>query len=250
MRSIKSYLLTPHKNLLHAFTTKEGGFSQIPFTGNNLAYHVQDQIEIVDKNHAELAKYLNYSQNSLIRMNQVHGDNIVEITKDNKHVDIPSCDALITNLINTPLMVMVADCLPILLYDPIKKVIAAVHAGRAGVFTELIPKSIQQMQTNYQSEPENIQVILGPSIHNCCYEVGEEIKDEAYDKAYSYAITEKNDRYYLDLISIVKQQLKTANIQTNNVEISKLCTACNTRLFYSYRAEKKCGRFAGIIMLK
>jgi len=250
MRSIKSPLLAAHSNLLHAFTTKEGGFSQAPFTGNNLAYHVKDKVYTVDKNHAQLAKYLNYSQNSLIRMNQVHGDSIVEITKENKYLDIPSCDALITNLINIPLMVMVADCLPILLYDPIQRVIAVVHAGRAGVFNAIVPKTIALMQTSYLCNPVNIQVVLGPSIHKCCYEVGKEIKEEAYEKSYQYAITEEKNQYHLDLIAIVKHQLKISNIQKNNIEISELCTACNTDLLYSYRAEKECGRFAGIIMLK
>jgi len=250
MRSIQSPLLTPYINLLHAFTTKEGGFSQAPFTGNNLAYHVQDQNSSVNKNHKELAKYLNYSQNNLIRMNQVHGNTITDVDKTYNNSEPPNCDALVTNQVNTPLMVMVADCLPILLFDDTKKVIAAVHAGRAGVFTEILPKTIQRMKEKYQSKAANIKVVVGPAIHSCCYEVGEEIKKEAYKKGFDYAIIEKNKHLYLDLISIVKKQLQTSCIQEHNIEISQECTACNTDLFYSYRAEKQCGRFAGIIMLK
>jgi len=143
MRSVNSPLLTSYKDLLHAFTTKEGGFSLAPFTGNNLAYHVQDNPNTVDKNHLELSKTLNYSSKKLIHMKQVHGSTIIEINKKPPQGQIPICDALITNQTNIPLMVMVADCLPVLIYDPKKKVIAAVHAGRAGIFSKIIPQTIK-----------------------------------------------------------------------------------------------------------
>jgi len=250
MKTIKSSLLSKHSNLLHAFTTKEGGFSLAPYLSNNLAYHVDDKISSVNKNHSILATSLNYPQNKLVRMNQIHGNIILEVTKQHNYENIPSCDALITNQLNTPLMVMVADCIPILLYDPIQKAIGAIHAGRAGIFSEIIPLTISKMQKTYQSKSKDILISIGPSIHECCYEVGEEIKEEAYKQGYQYAIKEKNSSYYLDLLSIAKKQLQESQILENNIEISPYCTACNTDTFYSYRAEKKCGRFAGIIMLK
>ncbi len=250
MRSIQSHLFKSQKNILHAFTTKEGGVSQAPYTGNNLAYHVQDKLQNVQKNHFELAKFLDYPLSKLVHMNQVHGNTIINITKEYNPQNRPQCDALITDQVDIPLMVMVADCIPILLYDPVRKVIAAVHAGRAGIFNKILPKTIQKMQNDYLCDSKNILVSLGPSIHSCCYEVGEEIKKEAEVLAYGFAIKKNKNNYFLDLISIAKQQLLEINIMQENIEISPYCTSCNTQLFYSFRAEKQCGRFAGIIMLK
>jgi YfiH family protein len=184
-------------------------------------------------------------------MRQVHGDKVVTINKDTDLNKIPQCDALITNEKEIPLMVMVADCIPILIYDPIKKVIAVVHAGRAGVFLKLLPKTIQTMLSEFKSKTEDLLIVLGPSICGCCYEVGAEIKNEAEKLNYKYAITHKDSSYFLDLISILKEQLKEIDIKENNIEISPYCTSCNNNLFFSYRAENNItGRFSGLLMLR
>ena len=248
MKTIKSTLLSPYKNLMHAYTTRLDGNSHF---GNNLAYHVNDIIEDVDRNQYELALHLDYSFESLIHMNQVHRDKIVSINDSTEVGEIPICDAVMTQEKNRPLMVMVADCIPVLIYDPVQEAIAAVHAGRAGIFTEIIPKSIKKMQKNYGSKEKDLLIVLGPSIHQCCYEVGADIRDLSVNSGYGYAIRSDRGRYYLDLISIANKQLEACGIENKHIEISSLCTACNTDTFYSYRAEKNnCGRFAGVIMLK
>ena len=250
MREVQSELFKSHKDILHAYTTKKGGFSNSPFLGNNLAFHVNDNPSNVNKNHVFSASHLNYPLQKLARMNQVHGNKIVKITDTTNLNNIPACDALITNVKHIPLMVMVADCIPILVYDPVHKAVASIHAGRAGTFTEILPLCIQKMKHSYQSNPKDLLVSVGPSIHQCCYEVGKEIVEEAKKENYEYAIEKRNSRYYLNLIAIIKKQLSNLKIETNNIDISTYCTACNTNLFYSYRVEKQCGRFAGIIMLK
>ena len=233
---------------MHAYTTREEGHSVL---GNNLAYHINDIKEDVDRNQNELALHLGYSFKRLVHMNQVHGNKIIAIDNSSKIYTIPTCDAVITQEKNRPLMVMVADCIPVLVYDPVHEVIAAIHAGRAGIFSEIIPKSIKKMQQNYGSKTTDIVVHLGPSIHQCCYEVGVEIKEEAERSGYDYAIQTNRNKYFLDLLSIADRQLKACGIQQEHIEVSSHCTACNTDTFYSYRAEKNyCGRFAGIIMLK
>jgi YfiH family protein len=248
MKIIKSTLLSPYKNLLHAYSTRVDGHS---IFGNNLAYHVNDTREDVDKNQNELAVRLGYSFEQLVHMKQVHGDQIVNISSSFPRDKIPVCDALITQEKNRPLMVMVADCIPVLIYDPVQEVIAVVHAGRAGVFSEIIPKSIEMMIQDYRSNAEDILVHLGPSIHKCCYEIGAEIAEEAERSGYDYAIHKKGNRYFLHLLAIVDRQLKGSGIKQENIEVSDYCTACSTDIFYSYRAENnKCGRFAGIMMLK
>lgn len=245
MKIIISKLLSRYLNLTHAYTTRE---KKLSIYGGNLAYHVNDTKENVDTNHKKLSDLLKYPLHNLVYMNQVHKDKVIKVTKDLKNT--PSCDALMTDEKNIPLMVMVADCIPILLYDPVKEAIAVVHAGRAGIFNKILPKTIKQMQNEYGCKSEDLIVSLGASIHQCCYEVGDEIKKEAEELGVEYAIKEEKGHLYLDLISIAKKQLEKLNIPKENIEISQLCTSCNTDLFFSYRAEKKCGRFAGVLMLK
>ena len=143
MKIFNSKLLALHKNIIHAFTTRLNGNT---LYGNNLAYHVNDDSSNVDKNHNELAQYLKYPIKRLVHMNQVHGDKIINIDKEYNFNEIPTCDALITQEKETPLMVMVADCNPILIYDPKKEVIAAIHAGRAGVFSNILSKTIRSRE--------------------------------------------------------------------------------------------------------
>ena len=248
MKTINSQLLSQYKEIMHAYSTRLDGVSKY---GNNLAYHVNDVNEDVDKNHRLLASYLHYPLNKLVHMNQVHKDDIIIVNKSYNYKETPTCDALITNDKNVPLMVMVADCIPVLIYDPVREIVAAVHAGRAGIFQEIIPKTINKMKEIYGSESKDIIVSLGPSIHQCCYEVGKDIKKETEQLGYGYAIKTENGKYYLDLTAIGYEQLIKSGIEKKNIEKSSYCTACHTDTFYSYRAENKsCGRFVGIIMLK
>ena len=196
----------------------------------------------VDRSRKVLAKKLGYDNKSLKYMNQVHG-NEVRIVEDG--MDLYTCDALVTNMKNTPLMVMVADCIPILFFDEPKGVIAAAHAGRNGVFLDIAARTIECMKDNFNCDPKDIKVESGPSIQKCCYEVSEELADIAR-KNFSRKFVEGR---YLDLQGIVKMQLLNAGIKEVNINISKVCTKCGGEDYFSYRNDKSCGRFAGIIML-
>lgn len=175
-------------------------------------------------------------------MEQIHSN----IVKNISNIHNPQkCDALITNKKDTPLMVMVADCIPILFYDNINKIIAVAHAGRAGTFENIAGDTIDKMMKDYNSYPNNIEVILGPSIQKCCYEVSQELA----------TITSKNfgddfvDKRNIDLQGINKKQLLEKGIKEENIDISDICTKCSNQPYFSYRKDSKCGRFAGIIML-
>lgn len=128
MKVLKSNLLEPFKNLIHAFSTRDGGYSKAPYLSNNLAFHVSDNKNDVIKNHQALAIQLGYDYTKLIYMRQIHSD-IVHIVTDKDNFYTPTtCDALITNKKNIP--IMSADCVPIIIYDSRLHVIAVVHAGR------------------------------------------------------------------------------------------------------------------------
>ncbi len=239
MKFYYSEKLSSFTNLLHAFTTKDSG---------NLAFHVGDDETDVQKNHFLLAKELGYQKNSLVHMQQIHSD-IVHVVTNEDFKTPPTCDALVTNKTDKALMVMVADCSPILFYDDKKKVIAAAHAGRAGAFKNIVKNVVEKMQTEFDSNPKDIHVSIGASIGVCCYEVGSEIYDEAKILDFEYAIQKKDGSFYLDIGVILKKQLLSCGIKGENIEFCNDCTCCNTQRYFSYRAEAKTGRFAGVIQL-
>jgi len=239
MKFYYSKKLSLFPELLHAFTTKESG---------NLAFHVQDDEISVQENHSILAKKLRYEKNSLVHMKQIHSD-IVHIVKDEDFDTPPTCDALVTNRPNTPLMVMVADCSPILFYDHEKKVIAAAHAGRQGAFKNIVKNVLDKMKTEFGSDPKNIYVSIGASIGVCCYEVGGEIYDEAKELGLEYAMQKRDGSFYLDVGVILLKQLLSCGIKKENIEFCDVCSCCKTETYYSYRGEGQTGRFAGVISL-
>lgn len=242
MKFYHSKLLKNFTNLIHCFTTRDVG---------NLAFHVGDNPRHVDVNHLNLASLMRYDKDRLIHMKQIHSNDVHLVDEhDNFHMPY-SCDALITNLKDTPLMVMVADCSPILFYDITQKVVAVAHAGREGTFKNIVKNVVESMACAFESNPKDIVVSIGASIGVCCYEVGAEIYEKAKELNLEYAIEIKENSYYLDISKILKKQLMACGIKEQNIEISNECTCCNANhKYFSYRADGVTGRFAGVLMLK
>jgi YfiH family protein len=252
MQSITSSLLRSYRQIVHTFTTRHGGVSKPPFDTNNLAFHVGDDAEDVIKNHHLLAQELGYDTSRLVHMRQIHSDKVVIVEPDTDNFENPpECDALITDKPGVPLMVMTADCTPVLLFDPVQNVIAVAHAGRAGALKGIVPKTIEQMQLSFACRRQDILVVLGPSIHSCCYEVGEELAQEVTDAGFGYAVVKRNERFYLEVNAIIKRQLDEIGIKKENREDLGICNACENGTFFSYRADRqKTGRIAGVLMLR
>ncbi|MCG3653587.1 peptidoglycan editing factor PgeF [Aliarcobacter butzleri] len=212
-------------------------------TDGNLAYHVGDIKENVDKNRQKLALKYDYKNENLCYMNQIHSANVVVVDENSpKYID--NCDALITKTKNLPLMVMVADCIPILMFDEVKGVIAAIHAGRNSTFLKISEITSKKMIEDFSCKTENIKVIMGPSIQKCCYEVNDELKN-IVEKSFGKEFVIGNN---IDLQGINKKLLE--NLGIKNIEISSICTKCSNKPFFSYRKEKNTGRFAGVITFK
>lgn len=250
MQLTKSKLLNNFSDITHSFTDKSGGVSKQSFGSLNLAFHVSDNKLDVHSNHQILADTLNYKLNSLAHMRQIHSDVVHIVNSDDNFSHPPTCDALITDQRDIPLMVMVADCAPILFYDDKQKVIAVAHAGRAGTFKNIVNKVVECFIHEFNSDAKDIYVSIGASIGSCCYEVGSEVKKEAEDLDFNYAIEESGDSYYLNIAKILKRQLIESGIDENNIEISAECTSCNHDTYFSYRKNSITGRFSGVIMLK
>ena len=215
------------------FSTSEDG---------NLAYHVNDIKENVDKNRQHVALKMDYENKDLVYMNQVHGNN-VQIVDENSPKLIDDCDGIIKKKKNLPLMVMVADCIPILFFDEIQGVIAAVHAGRNSTFLRISQITANKMINELGCNPNNIKVIMGPSIQKCCYEVNEELLQIVKTSFGEEFCKEKN----IDLQAINIKLLEELGIR--NIRVSQICTKCSNEPFFSYRKNPKTGRFAGIISL-
>ncbi len=223
-------------SILYHFTNSFGGFSKGNYSSLNLADYVGDDKSLVEKNIEKIKSDL-YIEN-LCFMNQIHG-NKVQIV--NSHEQKFTCDAIVTNQKNLALCVLVADCVPLLLYDEKNQVIAAVHAGRAGVFHEIATKTIECMKKNFNSHCKDITAFIGNCIHQCCYELSGKVLKQAQQK---YPLFVKHS--HLDIHAILRQQLSELNIKI--IDESK-CTSCNKE-FFSYRRDGVTGRNAGIIMLK
>lgn len=163
----------------------------------------------------------------------VHGNNVVVIDNDMKSGQVPNCDALITNDPRYLLTLTVADCLPIYFYDKRNKVIALAHAGWRGVAANLASEVVKVFKNNYHSEPENILVFIGPHIKDCHFEV----KSDVASQFNVSDIIIRDGKTYLNLSSIVLNQLLTAGIPNANISVSEECTACVTDKYYSYRRD-------------
>ena len=215
------------------FTTSHDG---------NLAYHVPDIKENVDKNREAVASIMEYKNEDLVYMNQVHGNNVV-IVDENSPKLIDNCDGIITKTKELPLMVMVADCIPILFFDEIQGVIAAVHAGRNSTFLKIAQITANKMMNELGCIADNIKVIMGPSIHTCCYEVSDELVN-IVKTSFGEKFCKGNN---IDLHGINIMLLEEVGIK--HIRISEICTKCSNEPFYSFRQNPKTGRFAGIIKL-
>lgn len=248
---ISSKLLEGIDALLYHFTDRLGGCGTAPFNTLNLAYHAGDVAATVERNHQILASILGYDRHRLVHMRQIHSDRIVRCADTMAFDSRPECDALITDHVGQPIMVMTADCTPLLLYDPLRHAAAAIHAGRAGALKNIVGKSVSRMVSAFSTDPADLLAVLGPSIHSCCYEIGQEVAEEVRAAGYCDALERRDDSYFLDVNPILQTQLLAAGLKPRNIEILGYCTACRNDRFFSYRADGgTTGRQAAIIMLK
>jgi YfiH family protein len=238
-----------YDGLLQAVTTKSADQSY----AFSLALHTgEDENEII-KNRKILAELLNHKKDlHFIVANQTHSDHI-KIIEESKTKGwetlsdaIEDCDALITKQTNVMITMLTADCVPILLYDKKKKVIAAVHAGWKGTASKILAKTVLQMSETFGSDPKDIIAGIAPSIGACCYEVGEEVAQHFFDLPKAYL--KVGDKYMLDLPYINKYQLLQSGLLEEHIEMSGVCTACEVERYFSYRKEQGCsGRFMSMI---
>ncbi len=222
----------------YCFTNRFGGVSEHPYDSFNMGLHVNDNPLHVKHNREQLREQLGVSK--LVFMEQVHGNEIALIQTGD---ETPVCDAMITQQKSVGLVVMVADCIPILLYDAVQEAIGVAHAGRAGSRLLVGQKCALAMHEYFGSAMKNLQIMMGPSIQQCCYEVGVEVT-----AGFQNVLHVKDERYFLDLQRFNYEAFLTLGIQAEHLHVSPTCTCCD-ETFFSYRREKNTGRFVGAICL-
>ncbi|HVA96429.1 MAG TPA: peptidoglycan editing factor PgeF [Candidatus Acidoferrales bacterium] len=186
---------------------------------------------------------------AVVCMKQIHGGS-VSIIENTNRLQISETDALITDKKHTPLAVLTADCLPILLYDPEKNVVGIAHAGYRGLLQHVIENTVKQLVTHFKSDPNDIIIGIGPSIERDCYEVGKELVQKFQEEFPSFddIFAEKDGKYFLDLRKVAEQCLLKEGILKEHIEIMDVCTKCGPN-FYSYRGGDGDKRFVSIISL-
>jgi YfiH family protein len=253
--------LLKYKEIRHFVTTRMGGFSNPPYDSLNLGFHVGDDPEHVLKNRKRLAAVIGIPLDHFTAGRQIHSGHVTMVSeglrgKGSTHhrEAINATDAMVSNEAHICLMVLVADCVPMLFFDPVKGVIGVAHAGWQGTIQCIAQNTITTMEKAFGSSPQDIVVGMGPSIGPCCYEVGPEIIsriESVFRSTKQYTVKEsRNGRGYFDLWKANLNQLVYAGVEEKNIEVAQRCTCHNPELFFSYRHQKgDTGRFgAGIVI--
>lgn len=261
--------------LVHGFSTRTGGASILDSGEHvlNLGFTEWDQPENVLKNRDAFRSAIGATDLRLVLMRQFHSAVAVPVAVQ-PHEPRKS-DALFSDLPGVLLGVQTADCVPILLVDPKKRAVAAIHAGWRGTLARIAQKTVGEMRMKFGSNPADLLAALGPAIGGCCYEVGTELvteftsqfadAEEYFDELRTgeepnplqwlnrmppgHQPPPKNVR--LDLRKANRSQLLAAGLRDANIFVSDLCTACHTDLFFSYRKEgTRSGRLLSVIGLR
>ncbi len=237
-----------YPEFFHGIFTRNGGVSNGSFQTLNVSFDVGDDPLSVKENRDAVLKCA--GGKDLIYLRQIHGSDVIIVTPDGensttKGFESPlSGDALSTDMSGVLLLIKAADCQPVLLYDPVKKVIANIHSGWKGSIQNIIGRTVKTLNHKFKCRSHDILVGVGPSLGPCC---GEFInyKQELPEEFWEY----KDDDNHFDFWAISRDQLLSTGVLDKNIFISKICTKCHTDQFFSYRNEGTTGRFAAVIGL-
>jgi len=242
----------------------------------NLGFTKDDSREAVERNRRAFLKQAGAKSVRdlwpLITVRQVHSDVIhcVDTASDRQLTG----DGLVTSTPGILIAIQTADCLPLILVDSKRRAVGVFHAGWRGTLKRIAEKGVGEMRRCFGTEPRHMKAAIGPGIHGCCYEVGEEVRQK-FESQFAYAAglfrevkesdvvrdkypllfltarapghSELPTRMFLDLVEANRRQLVDAGVPAKNIDASELCTACRPDLLFSYRAEKGItGRMMGV----
>jgi YfiH family protein len=251
------------RGAVHAFSTRQGGVSRAPLASLNLGMSVGDDPAAVQENRQRFFGQFGIElQRQVVRVKQVHGDRVLTVDEPltrrpgfpGSLVDEPAeHDAMVSNVAGLALTVSTADCVPILVHDPVRRAVAAIHAGWRGTAERIAPKAVEVMARRYGTRPADVQVAIGPAIGRCCYQVDR----PAFERL--VACTPSADRHLepdgtehwrADLPGLNRAMLEETGIPASQIEDLTLCTACRKEQFFSHRGEHgRTGRMMSFVLL-
>lgn len=236
--------LAREPGLVHAVFTRHGGVSTPPFSSLNTSYSTGDDPDRVQKNLSTILDVMGAKE--ILFLKQVHGRDILLVPRGGPpgFPQGAQADAVITDRRFLAVMIKQADCQSILLYDPGIGVVAAVHCGWRGNVLNLLGSVVERMVSVFGCSRSRLLSAIGPSLGPCCAEF--KSYREIFPEGFRSSMVREN---HFDLWQISRRQLLQAGVEDRNIEIARVCTACRTDLFFSYRGEKRTGRFATAAML-
>lgn len=247
--------------VVHGFSTRMGGVSEGEFSTMNFSFMRGDLRENVIENYRRFGEALGFSYEDLVLSAQIHETKIRKITKKDKgdgilRPTVPGIDGLVTDEAGIPMYTSYADCVPLIFYDPIKKVAAMAHSGWRGTVACIGKKMVEYMHEEYGCEPSDIIAAIGPSICRACYEVSEDVAEafaQIFDPEDMKDIMDSkgNGKYQLDLWKANEKILIRAGIKKEHLDITDVCTCCNSDKLFSHRASHgKRGNLGCFIYIK
>ncbi len=226
-------------DVVHGISTRKGGVSSPPYDTLNVGKRTDDTPTNVEENRRRFYSAMAVSSQNIAIPQQVHGDTVAYVSHPGT---FPETDGLVTDVPGIALVVQVADCLPIFLYDSRKRAIGLVHAGWKGMTVSIVRKAVEEMVHRFHTHPQDLRVYFGPSIGPCCYEVQDDVASHFSRK---YVPDNK-----LNLWACAEDQLVEAGVQKEKIEMSELCTVCLSDWFFSHRASGgKAGRMMAVFGL-
>lgn len=243
MKIMHSKIFEQFPEVIFGFSPKYALDRPEPFCFN-MSLTVGDDENIVKENREAFFNELGLKTSQIAFQRQIHSDIIKVI---NTAGLIGESDALITAKQNIGLAISAADCTPIFIFDSVNKVIAGVHSGWRGTEKQIVLKVIKKLENDFNSKPDDLFVYIGPSISQKFYEVGAGVAD-LFKPLY---VEKKDDRLYLDLLSVNVDLIEEYGVPINQIDISSYCSFREKKLLHSFRRDgKNSGRHLGVISLK
>ncbi len=237
-----SYLSSPSiesAGRVHAFLSRRGGVSSPPFDTLNFDPRDTDTPENIRENIRRISRAFSIDGERLVTVNQVHGGSVHLVTEKNLGMTPPDADAVITDIESIPIGIMTADCLPIIIYDPVNHAAGVAHGGWKGTALGVVMRTLEAMERSFGTRAKDVSAALGPHIGPCCYHVKENVIDE-FEKAFgdtSSYIKKTDGGFTLDLGGATACQLTGVGVAAENITALCPCTACNNNDFFSYRKD-------------
>lgn len=227
----------------HGFSTRLGGVSEGIYDSLNLGLHRGDEPERVEENFRRFTAAIGADFEGLVLSNQVHGNTVRTITAADRGRGLQrplwEADGLITDIPGVCLTIFTADCLPVLLYDPVRRVVSAVHAGWRGTAMGIAGEAVKAMVERYGSCPGDILAAIGPGISLCCFETDEDVPNAMTEALGASALhhieVRDSGKFHVDLKGMNALRLEKAGLSPDHIAVSDACTMCQHDRFWSHR---------------